>query len=40
MFSDYSLKALINDWDEQRLGPFVETASHTGNFRLRFTPEN
>lgn len=40
MFSDFSLKALINQWDSSHLGPnpFVETSSFSGNFKLRFSP--
>jgi len=35
MFSDFSLKALINRWeDEYGLGPnpFIETGDHSGHF--------
>ena len=41
MFSDFSLKALVKNWDEKyELGPnpFVQTTEHTGNFVLRFNP--
>jgi hypothetical protein len=39
MFSDFSLKALVNSWkDKYELGPnpFAQTTEHTGNFVLRF----
>ena len=41
MFSDFSLKALINNWNEKYgLGPnpFVQTNEYSGNFVLRFDP--
>lgn len=41
MFSDFSLKALINNWNENcALGPnpFVQTKEFTGNFEIRFNP--
>merc|ERR1719356_514698 len=40
MFSDFSLKALINDWKEDLLGPnpFVKTKEFSYKFRLRFDP--
>jgi len=42
MFSDFSLKALINDWDESLLGPkaFIATGSFRDNFTLRFDPKS
>jgi len=39
MFSDFSLKALVNEWNEKcELGPnpFVHTSEYTGNFVIRF----
>jgi len=41
MFSDFSLKALIKDWDSSLLGPnpFVEVGSISRSFRLKFNPE-
>jgi hypothetical protein len=39
MFSDFSLKALVNQWkDKYELGPnpFVQTQEHTGDFEVRF----
>ena len=42
MFSDFSLKALINEWrDEDYFGPnpFVHFSSYGGNFNLRFDPK-
>ena len=38
MFSDFSLKALIHDWDEKLLGsnPFVKTGEIQGEVELRF----
>jgi len=42
MFSDVSLKALINNWsDKHGLGPnpFVQTHEYSGNFVLRFDHE-
>lgn len=40
MFSDFSLKALVEDWREDLLGPnpFVKTTVIENNFRLRFDP--
>ena len=41
MFSDFSLKALVKNWnDKYELGPnpFVQTTEYTGNFVLRFNP--
>jgi hypothetical protein len=40
MFSDFSLKALIKDWNEDLLGPnpFVKTEEFSNNFTLRFDP--
>ena len=41
MFSDFSLKALVNQWkDKYELGPnpFVQTQEHTGNFMINFNP--
>ena len=41
MFSDFSLKALVQNWhDKYELGPnpFVQTSEYTGNFVLRFNP--
>lgn len=40
MFSDFSLKALIQDWREDLLGPnpFVKTAEISNRFLLRFDP--
>ena len=41
MFSDFSLKALVNQWSEKyELGPnpFVHTQEHTGNFVINFNP--
>lgn len=36
MFSDFSLKALIAQWDKKLLGPnpFVKTSEHSGHFTL------
>jgi hypothetical protein len=36
MLSDFSLKALIAEWDEKLLGPnpFVKVAEYGGNFTL------
>jgi hypothetical protein len=41
MCSDFSLKALINEWSEQHLGPnpFVEIGECKGLVRLHFNPE-
>ena len=41
MFSDFSLKALIRQWNEEVLGPnpFVIIHEYTGNVVLRFNPE-
>lgn len=42
MFSDFSLKALINSWEEKYdLGPnpFIDFSSYTGNFKLKFDPK-
>ena len=39
MFSDFSLKTLIKEWDEKYgLGPnpFFQTSEHSGNFVVRF----
>ena len=38
MFSDFSLKALIAQWDEKLLGsnPFVKTGETSGDVELRF----
>ena len=38
MFSDFSLKALVKNWDAHQLGPnpFVRVGQHTGLFELRF----
>ena len=38
MFSDFSLKALIKNWDEKCLGPnpFVYTTQHSGHVQLHF----
>lgn len=40
MFSDFSLKALIQDWQEDLLGPnpFVKSTEFGGKFKLRFDP--
>merc|ERR1712232_369843 len=40
MFSDFSLKALIQDWHEGFLGPnpFVRNATFDGSFKLHFDP--
>ncbi len=41
MFSDFSLKALVNQWNEKYgLGPnpFVQTYEHTGDFTINFNP--
>jgi hypothetical protein len=40
MFSDFSLKALIRQWDEDRLGPnpFVKVGEFSTCFKLRFDP--
>jgi hypothetical protein len=40
MFSDFSLKALIRDWEENILGPnpFVKAGAISSNFQLRFDP--
>jgi hypothetical protein len=43
MFSDFSLKALVNSWkDKYKLGPnpFVQTTEHTGHFVIRFKPSD
>ena len=41
MFSDFSLKALIGEWNIQVLGanPFIKVQEHTGNVVLKFNPE-
>lgn len=41
MFSDFSLKALINTWSPRLLGPnpFKKVGETSGNFELRFLPE-
>uniref|UniRef100_A0A6S8CHC9 Uncharacterized protein n=1 Tax=Aplanochytrium stocchinoi TaxID=215587 RepID=A0A6S8CHC9_9STRA len=41
MFSDFSLKALIKDWDTRLLGPnpFVQVGTFSGSMRLVFEPE-
>lgn len=41
MFSDFSLKALITDWDASRLGPnpFVNVGEFGGNLEIGFNPE-
>lgn len=38
MFSDFSLKALIKNWDSKLLGPnpFVKTGQTSSAFELRF----
>jgi hypothetical protein len=38
MFSDFSLKALIAQWDSKILGPnpFCKVSEHGGNFTLEF----
>jgi hypothetical protein len=40
MFSDFSLKALINNWDANILGknPFKRTGDISGHASLRFNP--
>lgn len=40
MFSDFSLKALINSWNESILGPnpFIKIQECNGNVLLRFDP--
>lgn len=40
MFSDFSLKALINDWDQSVLGknPFKRTGEIFGSAMLKFKP--
>ena len=40
MFSDFSLKALINEWDVQLLGrnPFKRTGNISGITTLKFNP--
>jgi len=41
MFSDFSLKALVSQWNEKYgLGPnpFVQTQEHTGPFVIKFNP--
>jgi hypothetical protein len=40
MFSDFSLKALINDWRDDLLGPnpFVQTGTFNSRCQLRFDP--
>ena len=40
MFSDFSLKALINDWDPAVLGknPFKRTGQTSGHAKLKFVP--
>lgn len=41
MFSDFSLKALIAQWDKDTLGPnpFVKVSEYGGNFTLEFDPK-
>jgi hypothetical protein len=41
MFSDFSLKALINDWNENVLGPnpFLKVGEFGTSLELRFSPE-
>jgi len=41
MASDFSLKALISDWDENRLGPnpFVKCGTFSESFKLHFEAE-
>jgi len=41
MCSDFSLKALINQWCERRLGPnpFVQVGEFGGQMRLQFDPQ-
>ena len=41
MFGDYSLKALINDWDEMILGPnpLVNIGENSSNMMLEFEPK-
>lgn len=40
MFSDFSLKALINDWNSTILGtnPFLRTGTTSGQCSLKFKP--
>jgi len=40
MFSDFSLKALIKDWQDYLLGPnpFIKTGELDSSFKLRFDP--
>lgn len=40
MFSDFSLKALIGQWNKSILGPlpFVKVQEYTGNVVLKFNP--
>lgn len=42
MFSDFSLKALIKEWDKEFLGsnPFVKTSEYSGEFKLQFEVEH
>lgn len=41
MFSDFSLKALIHEWEERVLGPnvFVKIGEISGSFDLKFKEE-
>lgn len=41
MFSDFSLKALIEQWNAEVLGPnpFLKVQEYTGNVVLKFNPE-
>eukprot|EP01125_Pyxidicula_operculata_P010815 TRINITY_DN355_c4_g1_i1.p1 TRINITY_DN355_c4_g1~~TRINITY_DN355_c4_g1_i1.p1 ORF type:complete len:378 (-),score=81.66 TRINITY_DN355_c4_g1_i1:195-1328(-) len=40
MFSDFSLKMLINEWDEENLGPnpFIKSGEFGDSFELKFNP--
>mmetsp|Transcript_6919 Transcript_6919/g.7964 ORF Transcript_6919/g.7964 Transcript_6919/m.7964 type:complete len:410 (-) Transcript_6919:37-1266(-) len=40
MFSDFSLMALIKDWDSKKLGPnpFAQIGTFSGSFRIGFDP--
>jgi len=42
MFSDFSLKALIKQWDNKVLGPnpFVKVSEYGGNFTLEFNSKD
>lgn len=40
MFSDFSLKALISDWNADLLGPnpFVQTGETSNSIEMKFNP--